>query len=179
MSITQSKQNANAILSCLNNIKNDIQYLGNLKDIMVEAENKGVNVGDVNKNLENQVNELNGKIQKIGNDIHHSLNKLVNVEETIKKDDTKLEFDDNMSNADKFQLVYDRLVSDKQSLSDIENKVNEWNSNNALSIDGSSVQSLKNNIDDALFVFNDEVEEVAKEAQNYSQIVLEEDPVQT
>tara|TARA_Y100000816_G_C26105138_1_gene586962 strand:+ start:3211 stop:3870 length:660 start_codon:yes stop_codon:yes gene_type:complete len=176
MNMNESYNNAQAIVSYLTNIDNDVQYINNLKNTIMEAQNMGVNVGDAEQNLTQQIDDLNQKKQKIDVDINESLNKLIQLEENIKKDDTKLVFHDTatampMSNSDKFMMVYDRLMLDKQSLDAIMTQINQWNNNNSLTIDVMSVENLKNSIHDALVMFNDEIKMIAEEAKQYSEIV--------
>ena len=169
----ESQKNANDILIYINNINTDIQYLYNLKNIMTEASIKGVIIGDILSGLDNQVLDLNSKMQKINNDIHDSLQKLIVVEEQVKKDDSKIVFDPTMLNVDKFKLVYDRLIMDKLELENIQQMIHQWNTNNSVFIDDMSVQTLKDTINNSLQTFNDEIKNCAEEARLYTQIILD------
>ena len=83
--MNESYNNAQAIVSYLTNIDNDVQYINNLKNTIMEAQNMGVNVGNAEQNLTQQIDDLNQKKQKIDVDINESLNKLIQLEENIKK----------------------------------------------------------------------------------------------
>lgn len=174
-----SYDNTKMILSHLNNLKNDISFINSLKDTLVNAKMMGVQVGDSEQKLDEQVSDLQSKIVKIETDIDESLQKLIVLEESIKKNDTKLVFHDTVtnttiSNSDKFVMIENRLMSDKHHLDTILHQINDWNMNNSISIDDTSVISLKRNIDTSLDNFNDEVKLIAEEAHNYSQIITTE-----
>ena len=172
----ESQKNANDILIYINNINTDIQYLYNLKNIMTEASIKGVIIGDILSGLDNQVLDLHSKMQKINNDIHDSLQKLIVVEEQVKKDDSKIVFESTMQDVDKFKVVYDRLIMDKLELENIQQMIHQWNTNNSVFIDDMSVQTLKDTINNSLQTFNDEIKNCAEEARLYTQIILEQLP---
>ena len=133
-----AQANASVISANIDDIRNDIGYIDTLTLSLRQAQSAGVQVGDVLQNLDNQKIDLHAKIIKIGNDIDLALQKLVHLEESIKKDDTKLVLTQDMLIADKFKLVYDRLMEDEQSLSLICSQIENWNNNNAVTIDISS-----------------------------------------
>ena len=171
MSPTLTQKNADVIAVSISDIREDIAFIDDLKRTCETAKSRGVRMGTVTEELEEQRAALLGKINTIDQQIHDALYDLVLVEQSIRKKDSRLDLSFYPENSDKFKLVYDRLSSDRASLDHIVVKIGEWNIDNNLSIDDSSVKNLRDDIDNALDSFDTSVSDCAEDARNYAKIV--------
>ena len=170
MNIKSFRDDAQKVLLCILDIKKDIHYLKSLRNTIEYAKIQGINIGNIIEEIDNKINNSEENIKKIELSINNSLTNFIKTEETIKKDTDKIVFEDSMSNSDKFKLVYQRIILDKQILQDIQDKIEQWNENNLLIIDGSYIKNIRERIDNSIQKFGKEIRECLKEAQQYSKI---------
>ena len=157
MTLTETQKNADAIAISVSDIRRDISFIDELKSMCEHAQKRGVRMSGVTKELEEQRNELVAKIKGIDDEIDAALKDLITVEQDIRKKDSRIDLSYYPENSDKFKVVYDRLCSDRSSLDQIVAKIEDWNADNNLSIDDSSVKNLRDNIDRALASFDNAV----------------------